>query len=131
MAPDLDVFISSDVDPLLFLMFRRQFTHSLVFIPTGALIVAGCVFPFLRKSIDFRYVYLACLLGYATHGLLDACTSYGTQLFWPFTDYRVTWNNVSVLDPAFTVPLLLAVIAGLIWRRRWLPWIGLTWALTI
>lgn len=127
MAPDLDVFIASDVDPLMFLVFHRQFTHALIFIPIGALIVAGCLFPFLRKSIEFKYVYLACLLGYATHGFLDSCTSYGTQLFWPFSDYRVAWNTVSVLDPAFTIPLLLSVIAGLIWRRRWLPWIGLAW----
>lgn len=130
MAPDLDIFISSDVDPLMFLVFHRQFTHALIFIPVGALLVAGCLFPFLRKSIEFKYVYLACLLGYATHGFLDSCTSYGTQLFWPFTDYRVAWNTVSVLDPAFTIPLLLAVIAGLIWRRRWLPWFGLVWVIT-
>ncbi len=129
MAPDLDVFISSDVDPLMFLVFHRQFTHALVFIPIGALIVAGCLFPFLRKSLEFKHVYIACLLGYATHGFLDSCTSYGTQLFWPFSDYRVAWNTVSVLDPAFTIPLLLAVIAGLIWRRRWLPWFGLTWVI--
>lgn len=127
MAPDLDIFITSDVDPLLFLVFHRQFTHALIFIPIGALIVAGCLYPFLRKSLDFKYIYLACLLGYATHGFLDSCTSYGTQLFWPFSDYRVAWNMVSVLDPAFTIPLLSAVIAGLIWRRRWLPWIGLAW----
>ncbi|MCY3859976.1 MAG: metal-dependent hydrolase [Gammaproteobacteria bacterium] len=130
MAPDLDIFITSDVDPLMFLVFHRQFTHALIFIPIGALIVAGCLFPFLRKSVEFKYIYLACLLGYATHGFLDSCTSYGTQLFWPFTDYRVAWNTVSVLDPAFTFPLLLAVIAGLIWRRHWLPWIGLAWVVT-
>ena len=129
LAPDLDILISSDVDPLLFLIFHRQFTHALIFIPVGALIVAGGLFPFLRKSIEFRYIYLACLLGYATHGLLDSCTSYGTVLFWPFSDYRVAWNIISILDPAFTVPLLLAVIAGLIWRRPWLPRLGIAWAI--
>lgn len=127
MAPDLDVLITSDTDPLLYLVFHRQFTHALVFIPIGALIVAGCLYPLMRKVLEFKLVYLACLLGYATHGLLDACTSYGTQLFWPFTDYRVAWNVVSVLDPAFTVPLLIAVVAGLIWRRRWVAVAGLVW----
>ena len=129
LAPDLDVLITSDVDPLMFLVFHRQFTHALIFIPFGALIVAGCVYPFLRKTLGFRFIYLACLLGYATHGLLDACTSYGTQLFWPFTDYRVAWNIVSVLDPALTLPLLLAVIVGLIWRKRWISWLGIVWLL--
>ena len=31
MAPDLDVLIRSSSDPLLFLEYHRQFTHSLVF----------------------------------------------------------------------------------------------------
>ena len=129
LAPDLDIFITSDLDPLMFLVFHRQFTHALVFIPFGALVVAGCLFPFLRKSIEFRLIYLACILGYATHGLLDACTSYGTQLFWPFSDHRVAWNIVSVLDPALTLPLLLTVVAGLIWRRRWIPLLGIAWVI--
>ena len=129
MAPDLDVFISSDVDPLLFLEYHRQFTHALVFIPIGALIVAiGMYFVLLRK-VPFRMVYVACLLGYATHGILDACTSYGTQLLWPFTNHRVSWNFVSVFDPAFTLPLLAMVICGVIWRRRVFPVLGLLWAI--
>ena len=43
-------------------------------------------------------------MGYATHGLLDSCTSYGTQLFWPFSDVRVAWDTMSIVDPLFTVP---------------------------
>ena len=39
LAPDLDIFIRSASDPLLKLEYHRQFTHSLVFIPIGALIV--------------------------------------------------------------------------------------------
>ena len=80
LAPDLDVFIFSPTDPLLFLEFHRQFTHSLVFIPLGALLVATILHRFLGKGLRFRESYLFCLLGYATHGLLDTCTTYGTQL---------------------------------------------------
>ena len=127
MAPDLDILISSESDPLLYLNYHRQFTHALIFMPVGALIVATPLFWFMKRALAFGAVYLACLAGYATHGLLDACTSYGTQLFWPFTDYRVSWNFVSVLDPAFTLPLLSMVVCGLIWRRRIFPLLGLTW----
>lgn len=129
MAPDLDVFIASDADPLLFLEYHRQFTHALVFIPIGAGIVALALYGFVRRSLRPVETYLACLLGYATHGLLDACTSYGTQLLWPFTDYRVAWNNVSVVDPLFTLPLLALVVAAAIRARRALAWAGLAWAL--
>jgi len=109
MAPDLDVLIRSSIAPLLFLEFHRQFTHSLVFIPIGAALCAAVLFPFVRRRCRAREAYLYCVLGYATHGLLDACTSYGTQLYWPFSDYRVAWNNISIIDPLFTLPLLALV----------------------
>lgn len=111
MAPDLDVFINSEVDPLLFLEYHRQFTHSLAFIPVGALICALILYPVFnakwqKSKISFGHVYLFAVLGYATHGLLDACTSYGTQLFWPFSNTRFAWNTVSIIDPLFTLPVL-------------------------
>lgn len=109
MAPDLDVFIRSDDDPLLFLEFHRQFSHSLIFIPIGALLCALVFYPFTRKKLSFSQVYLVSFLAYATHGLLDACTSYGTQLFWPFSNQRVSWNTVSIIDPFFTLPLIFLI----------------------
>ena len=128
MAPDLDVFINSPTDPLLFLEYHRQFTHALVFIPIGAAIATLLLHWTVRRTLALRESYLACLLGYATHGFLDACTSYGTQLFWPFTDYRVAWNNVSVVDPSFTVPLLVLGIVAVLRRRRAYAVAGLVWA---
>ena len=115
MSPDLDSLIRSNTDPLMYLEYHRQFSHSLVFIPFGSLICA-LVFYFLlarRWQVSFKLTYLFCLLGYATHGLLDACTSYGTQLLWPFSNERFAWNTISIVDPLFTVPLLLLVILGL------------------
>ncbi len=54
-----------------------------------------------------------------THPLLDSCTTYGTQLFQPFWDYRVAFHNVSVADPAYTIPFLLClVLASLFIRNR-------------
>lgn len=112
MAPDLDVFIRSAEDPLLFLEFHRQFTHSLFFIPFGALICSLVFYPFIRKKLSFAPVYLFSFLGYATHGLLDACTSYGTQLFWPFSNERIAWNMVSIIDPLFTLPIIYFISAA-------------------
>ena len=129
MSPDLDVLISSPTDPLLFLEYHRQFTHALLFIPVGAAVAALLLHWTVRATLAPRESYLACLLGYATHGLLDACTSYGTQLFWPFSDYRVAWNNVSVVDPMFTLPLVCLVVAGVVLRRRTFAVVGLFWAL--
>ncbi len=130
MAPDLDVFIRSSTDPLLFLEFHRQFTHSLFFIPFGALICALVFCRFSRPGLNFRQTFLVCLFGYSTHALLDACTSYGTQLLWPFTNERFAWNNIAVIDPFATIPLVIAVVMAM---RRGNPryaQLGLIWFLS-
>jgi inner membrane protein len=129
MAPDLDVLFFSPTDPLLFLEYHRGFTHSLMFVPIGALICALVFHGFAKQRLKFREVYLFCLLGYGTHGLLDACTTYGTQLFWPITDLRIAWNNVSVVDPLFTLPLLVLVACSAIYHKPALARIGMIWGL--
>ncbi len=127
IAADIDIIFQSPSDPLLFLEFHRQFTHSLVFIPIGGLICALLGYRLFRKSLSFRQVYLFCTLGFATHGLLDACTTYGTQLFWPFSTVRIAWNTISIIDPLFTVPILVLVILGARYKRPLLPRIALVW----
>ncbi len=127
LAPDLDVLIRSSTDPILFLEYHRQFSHSLFFIPFGALIVTLFLYPWFRKSISLKTVYLASFLGYATHGLLDACTSYGTLLFWPFSNERITWNNISIIDPLFTIPILILVGTAIKTRKRLFSYFAIGW----
>jgi inner membrane protein len=130
MAPDLDVLIRSSRDPLLFLEYHRHFTHALAFIPAGSLLVtAVCYVLFARRHLSFGRTWLYAALGFATHGLLDACTTYGTQLLWPFSDARVAWNVISIIDPLFTVPILLLVVFAA--ARRWprMAMIGLAWSI--
>lgn len=111
MAADLDVLISSNTDPLLSIEYHRHFTHALVFIPVGALICSLFFWTLLKKKISsFKFLYAICFLGYASHGLLDAFTSYGTQLFWPFANTRVAWDMISIVDPLFTLPLILLLL---------------------
>ncbi|VAW54208.1 Integral membrane protein [hydrothermal vent metagenome] len=110
MAPDLDVLIRSAADPILFLEFHRQFTHSLIFIPFGALLCALVFYQFYKSRLSFKQVYVFSFLGFATHGLLDACTSYGTQLLWPFSHARIAWNTVSIIDPLFTLPVIIFIV---------------------
>ncbi|HEX7707033.1 MAG TPA: metal-dependent hydrolase [Thermoanaerobaculia bacterium] len=118
VLPDADIFIRSAADPLLAVEVHRQFTHSLVFIPIGGLIAA---LPWLlrRTNNGERWgIYGAATVGYATHGLLDACTTYGTQLYWPFSTFRAAWHVVSILDPIFTFVLLAGVVLSALSARR-------------
>jgi len=127
LAPDLDILIQSTSDPLLKLEYHRQFTHSLVFIPLGAFIVAACTRFIFRKYLNWREALVFCFFGYATHGLLDSCTSYGTQLLWPFSDERVTWNNISIIDPLLTLPILIFILLIILYKRYWIVVLGVTY----
>lgn len=125
MTPDLDIFIREAGNPMLFFLYHRYFTHSLAFIPAGAILCTLVLLIFKRFRRNWQFTFLAALIGYATHGLLDACTSYGTVLFWPFSEIRVSWDIVSIIDPFVTVPLCLGIIATLIFNKRQPVIIGL------
>lgn len=127
MAPDLDVLLRSASDPLLALELHRHFTHSLVFIPIGGLLVAA---PFVLRAREQTrehklLIVAATTLGWATHGLLDAFTSYGTLLYWPFSRERVAWDWISVIDPLYTLILAVAVVLAARRVKAWPAWAGL------
>lgn len=128
LLADLDVLIRSSEDPLLFLDYHRQFTHSFIFIPIGGLIAAGFFWLFLKKRIGFPKIYFYAVLGYGTHCFIDACTNYGTQLLWPFSDARIAWNNVSIIDPLFTIPLLVIVLTAVFRKSVFTARLGLVFA---
>ena len=129
LAPDLDIFIRSASDPLLKLEYHRQFTHSLIFIPIGALIVTFFSRLLFKKYLSWGETYFFSFIGFATHGLLDACTSYGTQLLWPFTDERISWNYISVVDPFLTIPVILAIILAIIMKNKYITLFGIVYIL--
>jgi inner membrane protein len=130
MSADLDVLIRSETDPLLFLEYHRQFSHSLVFIPFGGLLCALLLHALIgrRWGLRFRQSWLFCTLGYATHAVLDACTTYGTMLLWPFSEERIAWNTISIIDPLFTLPLLAGVLLAARRKRPVFARIAVFWA---
>lgn len=129
LAPDIDIFFRSSIDPLLFLEYHRQFTHSLLFIPIGSLL---CAFVFYytfskRLNFSFKYTYIFSFLGYATHGIIDAFTTYGTQLYWPFSSERLAFNTISVIDPLFTLPVIILSVITLVNKNKKFLYIAIIW----
>jgi inner membrane protein len=116
-VPDADVFIRSGSDPLLAIEYHRHFTHALSFAPVGAGLVSLLWIIRQRWRTQAFTIWLCCLVAYASHCLLDAATSYGTQLFWPFSRQRVGWDLISIIDPIFTLTLL-AGLSGALWGQR-------------
>lgn len=131
LLADADALIQSSTDPLLTLEYHRQFSHSLIFIPVGALLVSLILWPLfnkLKRPLGFRRIYRYAFLGCATSGFLDACTSYGTHLLWPFTGERLAWSIVPIFDPLILLILGAAVLLGLRGKKILPARIGLLFA---
>ncbi len=116
MLPDADILIRATDDPLFSIEYHRHFTHSLLFVPCGAMLVTLLVWSFLRERLSVARIYGFALLGMLSAGLLDACTSFGTHLLWPFNEERIAWSLIAIVDPVFSLVLLVALL--LAWRRR-------------
>ena len=115
--PDLDVFVPLG-DVVKDFTYHRSATHSLFMLAlaTPLLVwVINRIHPGLREH-RWRWALLVYLV-FVTHVLLDSFTSYGTQLFWPIVDTPVSWSTIFIIDPLYTLPLLVGVIAALVMSR--------------
>ena len=122
--PDLDVLIpyGNDVDNFI---YHRGFSHSLFVLIAVSPFIALMLYrgmtylrPHLVNHVSFVRVLIAVALALTTHPLLDAFTAYGTQIFWPIGapwhgPPPVSWSSIFIIDPFYTLPLIVAVVAAL------------------
>ncbi|MGC6430430.1 MAG: metal-dependent hydrolase [Jejuia sp.] len=133
--PDLDVLVGgwlygNEIDAML---FHRGFMHSILFSVLASFLLGWLVhklYDFSKRQgtttqKDWILLFFWSLF---THPILDAFTPYGTQLFAPFSNYRVALNNIAVADLAYTLPFLVCMIVLMFFkrnsikRRTWLKW---------
>jgi len=113
--PDLDVFASHFTDTVSALSMHRGFTHSIVFS-----VIFGPVFGWLVSRYEsyknFKGWAWLFFWAFITHPILDAHTTWGTQLFWPF-DLRLAFKTIFVVDPLYTAPFLVFLILAMRQKR--------------
>ncbi|MEL1266107.1 metal-dependent hydrolase [Pseudoxanthomonas putridarboris] len=120
--PDLDsipIALLSD-DPVTLMTVHRSFSHSLLVLP-----LLGWLLWWLFRRLGKGRVaeaparwFWAIQLALATHPLLDAFTVYGTQLWWPLAPSPTMWSSVFIIDPLYTVWLLVACVVAWFARER-------------
>ncbi|HUH86547.1 MAG TPA: metal-dependent hydrolase [Pusillimonas sp.] len=127
--PDLDVVIRY-ADPVTAMINHRGFSHS-VFVLTAFAIALTALLRYRRPSPQYGAgrLFWAIWLTMITHTLLDAFTAYGTQLLWPLRPTPTAWSTVFIIDPFFTVPLALGVLAALVVGPRERVVRALRWAM--
>jgi len=113
MAPDSDIVLRLISDPV-YLQHHRGLTHSLLMLPLwGWLIFSLSSRQVKQNPLMPRLIGLALLL----HISLDVITSYGTMLFAPVSDARISADLLFIIDPLFTCCLFIPLLAGLIWKK--------------
>jgi inner membrane protein len=126
--PDLDILAYPFLTTVQELHFHRGPTHALLFAPLVAPLLGWLVWRLYRMrgspaaEAGWRGWTALFFWGLFTHPLLDTLTVYGTQLFRPFSDLPAAVPALFIIDPLYTIPLLVAVVGGVIVRdarRRW------------
>ncbi|WP_117232844.1 metal-dependent hydrolase [Vibrio maerlii] len=119
--PDLDVVLDYG-DAVQNTIKHRGFSHSLLVLPPFALLISWLYNRFRPDEFwSLSRVFALTLLVLVTHVLLDAMTTYGTQLLWPLEGYYSV-GNIFIIDPLYTLPLLLALIAAMFVKQRGGKW---------
>lgn len=114
-AADLDFFTHSDLNPLLNLEIHRSFTHSFAFIPIGGILITLILLALMKSwRPRWKEVGILATIAYGTHSFMDALTSYGTELFWPFSSIRISWDILPIVAPIFTLILFFSVCSAYI-----------------
>ena len=117
--PDLDVLLVPFFDEFQKISLHRGYSHSIMFCLLGAFLFAYVLSKIKwTKELSFSRLWLFGFLALFTHILLDAFTTYGTQLFLPFTDWRVSFDSISIIDPFYTVPLLIGVLITIFYFKK-------------
>jgi inner membrane protein len=116
--PDLDVLSRPLLTAPQALASHRGITHSFFFCTLASPILAlGLRRLFPRHDLSLRRWTVFVWLALTTHWMLDCLTTYGTQVFQPFSDYPVNIGSIFIIDPLYTLPLFVGVLIS-IWRNR-------------
>ena len=117
--PDLDVFITLG-DAVADFTYHRSFSHSLFVLAALTPVIVWLILKAHPGTAEHRRRwYVLVYLVFATHVLLDSFTVYGTQIFWPIVTTPMTWSTVFIIDPLYTLPLLIGITTALVVSRRY------------
>ena len=110
--PDID-YIASWVDPMVYLtLWHRSITHSFILLPLWALLVGVTLAFLFRQRGEWRYLSLLAGVSVVSHIASDLITVYGTQILAPLSVWRASIGTTFIIDPWFTLIVLLGFIAG-------------------
>lgn len=113
--PDLDIVVGKFLSDVNGVAIHRGLSHSLLFFAFLSPILGWVISKIEKNVISFKSASLLAFWCLVTHVLLDLFTSWGTQILWPL-DYRFALKTIFVIDPLYTIPLLISLI--FVWKNK-------------
>jgi inner membrane protein len=109
--PDVDVLVSPFLGNAWDLWWHRGPTHSLLVIALAAWLLAPKLARFWKKEkVSRKLAGWFVFAELAGHVLIDCFSAYGTDVFWPLPVARVGFGNLFIVDPMFTIPILVSLV---------------------
>lgn len=112
--PDLDIAAYPLLDTVTELTWHRSISHSILLTVVLTPILGWIIARMHHYEVTVEKASLFSFLALGTHVLIDLFTTYGTQVFAPFTNTQVAWNLLFIVDPLFTLPLLIFLLLSLL-----------------
>lgn len=117
--PDLDVIFSPFLDSAQRLEFHRGGSHSLLIMVVASIGLAKPLSNLWKKDkVSATRAGTFVFLTWLTHVLIDCFTVYGTSVLWPFSEHRIAFNHLFIIDPLYTLPLVISLIWLAFYRSK-------------
>ena len=113
--PDLDVLVGLFLNPVDAVLIHRGISHSLFLFVLVSPFFGWLISKIEKGKISFFTATNMAFWGLFTHVLLDMFTSWGTQILWPL-EQRFALKTIFVIDPLYTIPLLISLIY--VWKTK-------------
>lgn len=118
LLPDLDVLIPYG-DAVKNFTYHRGFSHSALVLTALTPVFVWLILKVHPETYKARtqWAWLV-FLAFMTHIVLDCLTVYGTQILWPLPTPPVMWSTIFIIDPAYSLPLIIGVVAAMVMSRK-------------
>ena len=113
--PDLDIVVGLFLNPVDAVLIHRGISHSIFLYLFLSPLLGWIISKIERAKINFMQATTMAFWCLFTHVLLDMFTSWGTQILWPL-DYRFAFKTIFVIDPLYTIPLVISLI--MVWKTK-------------
>jgi inner membrane protein len=107
--PDFDTIITPLLQPVEALFFHRGPSHSILFAIIAAPIM-GLLATKIHRDKNFRQWTLMSLIAILMHSTIDIFNTYGTALLLPFSNTRLAFDSIGIIDIMFLIPIVILLI---------------------